>query len=178
MTSRSRGTTPTRRSAPPSQSEVAITIVAAVARNGVIGRGGELPWRLPEDLARYKRLTMGHTMVMGRKTFESIGRVLPGRTTVVVTRQPDWSGPEGVLVAGSVEEGLAMAAARGEHVFVVGGAEVYRSALEVADVMELTEIDAEPVGDAYFPPVDWSQWREVEREDHAGYSFVTYTRAR
>src|SRR3990170_4739953 len=109
MTSRSRGTTPTRRSAPPSQSEVAITIVAAVARNGVIGRGGELPWRLPEDLARYKRLTMGHTMVMGRKTFESIGRVLPGRTTVVVTRQPDWSGPEGVLVAGSVDAGLEVA---------------------------------------------------------------------
>jgi dihydrofolate reductase len=97
---------------------------------------------------------------------------------VVLTRQPDWSGPEDVVVAGSVEDGLEMAAARDEQVFVVGGAEVYRGALEVADVMELTEIDAEPEGDAYFPRVDWSQWREVEREDHAGYSFVTYTRAR
>jgi dihydrofolate reductase len=156
---------------------VSVVIVAAVARNGVIGRDGDLPWHLPGDLARFKLLTMGHTMVMGRKTFESIGRILPGRTTVVVTRQPDWPAPEGVVVAGSMHEALEDTARPG-HVFVVGGAEVYASALEVADVMELTEVDAEPRGDAFFPPVDWSHWLEVARQDHPGYAFVTYRRLR
>lgn len=153
-----------------------VVIVAAVARNGVIGRDGRLPWNLPEDLARFKRLTMGHTMVMGRRTFESIGRALPGRTTVVVTRSPNWVGPPGVLRAGSLEEALE-AAVPDDVVFVVGGEEVFRRALEVADVMELTEVDAEPDGDAFFPSVDWSDWQEISREVRPGYSFVTYHRS-
>lgn len=155
-----------------------IAIVAAVARNGVIGRDGGLPWHLPGDLARFKRLTMGHTMVMGRRTFESIGGALPGRTTVVVTRSPDWRPPDGVVVAHSVAEALGVAAVGDDDVvFVVGGAEVYRQTLDLADVMELTEVDAEPEGDTFFPEVDWAQWTEVARESHSGFSFVTYRRS-
>lgn len=154
---------------------MSIVILAAVATNGVIGRQGGLPWHLPEDLARFKRLTMGHTIVMGRKTFDSIGRPLPGRTTIVITRQPDWIGPAGVFTAGSLEEALSLAEDE-EEVFVVGGEEIFRSALGSADVMELTEVDAEPDGDAFFPPVDWSAWQESDRQDRPGYSFVTYRR--
>lgn len=150
--------------------------MAAVARNGVIGRDGDLPWHITEDLARFKRLTMGGTLVMGRKTFESIGRALPGRTTVVVTRQPDWPAPEGVVVAGSVEEALGVAAARDDTAFVVGGSDIFALALDLADVLELTEVHDEPDGDVWFPPVDWSDWTETARDDQPGYSFVTYER--
>jgi len=150
-------------------------IVVAVARNGVIGAEGGLPWRIPEDMARFKQLTMGHALVMGRATFESIGRPLPGRTNIVLTRRPDWS-HEGVLVAGTLAEGLSMAAAREQDAFIAGGAEVYRQALEIAERIELTEVDDSPAGDTWFPPVDWSQWREVSRETHSGFSFVTYDR--
>lgn len=150
-----------------------VVIVAAVARNGVIGVDGGLPWRLREDLAHFKQLTMGHVLVMGRATFESIGRPLPGRTTIVLTRNPDWS-HEGVETSRSLEEALQTAASIDEDVFVVGGAEVYRSALSLADRMELTEVDVEPAGDTRFPEVDWEHWREVSREPHPGFSFVTY----
>lgn len=150
-------------------------IVAAVASNSVIGIDGRLPWHIPEDMARFKRLTMGGALVMGRETFESIGRPLPGRTSIVLTRQPDWS-HEGVEVAHSLEEALEIASTRGLDVFVSGGAGVYRSALALADRLELTEIDASPRGDTFFPEVDWSQWREVSRNDHPGFSFVTYDR--
>ncbi|HEX6299087.1 MAG TPA: dihydrofolate reductase [Acidimicrobiia bacterium] len=150
-------------------------IVVAVARNGVIGVDGGLPWRIPEDMSRFKQLTMGHALVMGRATFESIGRPLPGRTNIVLTRQPDWS-HEGVQVAGSLDEGLSMAAARDQDAFIAGGAEVYRQALEIADRIELTEVDERPEGDTWFPSVDWTQWREVSRQTRPGFSFVTYDR--
>lgn len=150
-------------------------IVAAVARNGVIGDAGRLPWRIPEDLARFKEMTMGQTLVMGRETFESIGRPLPGRTTIVLTRRCDWS-HDGVEVAGSLDEALAIAAAAGQDVFIAGGAEVYRAGLEVADRMELTEVDAEPDGDTFFPEVDWSRWRETARDRGDGFTFVSYER--
>lgn len=150
-------------------------IVAAVARNGVIGVDGRLPWRIPDDLARFKSLTMGHAVVMGRATFQSIGRPLPGRTNIVLTRQTDWSS-KGVDVAHSLSEAVQMATSRGKDVFVSGGAEVYRVALEVADLMELTEVDAEPEGDTLFPSVDWARWNEIGRHDHPGFSFVTYDR--
>ncbi|HSJ34012.1 MAG TPA: dihydrofolate reductase [Acidimicrobiia bacterium] len=153
-----------------------ITMVAAVARNGVIGRDGGLPWHLPEDLRRFKAMTMDHVLVMGRKTFESIGRPLPGRTTIVVTRQPDWSAPEGVLVAPSVETALQQAAALDDDVFVVGGADIYRQALDRADVLELTEVDADPDGDVHFPAVDRSTWAETSRIVGDGFDFVTYMR--
>lgn len=150
-------------------------IVAAVGRNGVIGVEGGLPWRIPEDLARFKGLTMGHAVIMGRATFESIGRALPGRANIVLTRGRDWS-HAGVEVAATLEEALEMAASRGLDAYVSGGATVYERALDVASGMELTEVDAEPDGDTWFPPVDWSRWREVARQTHPGYAFVTYER--
>ena len=150
-------------------------IVAAVGRNGVIGVDGGLPWRIPEDLARFKNLTMGGALVMGRATFESIGRPLPGRTNIVLTRTPRWS-HEGVILAGSLGEAIDEAASQGQVAFIAGGAEVYRAALAVADRLELTEVDQEPEGDTWFPSVDWSEWEETAREDHAGFSFVTYDR--
>ena len=151
-------------------------IVAAVARNRVIGVDGGLPWHIPEDMARFKALTMGGALIMGRETFESIGRPLPGRTTIVLTRQPEWA-HEGVEVAHNLEDALVIASRRGLDAFISGGAAVYESALELADRMELTEVDAAPEGDTLFPEVDWSRWREVSRIDHPGYAFVTYERA-
>lgn len=151
-----------------------ISVVAAVARNGVIGRDGDMPWHLPDDLRHFKALTLGGTLVMGRKTYDSIGRPLPGRTTVVVTRQPDWSVP-GVTTAHSLED--ALAAAPDGDTFVVGGGEIYAMALPLADRLVITEVDQSPEGDAHFPAVDWSHWRETARERHDGFSFVTYERA-
>lgn len=150
-------------------------IVVAVGRNGVIGADGGLPWRIPEDLARFKQLTMGHALVMGRATFDSIGRPLPGRTNIVLTRRSDWSHDE-VEVAGSVEEALEIAVSRGQDAFIAGGAEVYGQTLEIADRIEMTEVDLSPEGDTWFPPVDWTQWREVARDAHPGFTFVTYDR--
>lgn len=155
-----------------------VTIVAAVARNGVIGAGGGLPWHLPDELQRFKRLTLGHVLVMGRRTYESVGRPLPGRTTVVVTRNADWDpGAADVLVASDVPGALAKAAEVDEVVFVVGGAEVYAAALPLADRLELTFVEAEPEGDTTFPAVDWSEWREVGREPGKGWTAVTFERA-
>jgi len=154
---------------------VQTVIIAAVARNGVIGVDGGLPWRIPEDLARFRELTMGHALIMGRVTFESIGRALPGRSTIVLTRRPGWSHDD-VDVAGSLEEGLGMAASRGQKACIVGGSEVYDAALGLADRLELTEVDAAPDGDTWFPEVDWSRWREVDRQPGDGFAFVTYER--
>jgi dihydrofolate reductase len=154
-----------------------VTIVAAVARNGVIGVGGGLPWHLPDDLRRFKELTVGHVLVMGRRTYESIGHPLPRRTTVVVTRRHSWSaGSELVVVAHSVDEALDRAAKLDDEVFVVGGAVVYAEALPRVDRLELTLVDAEPDGDTFFPTVDWSEWREVRREPGDGVEYVTYER--
>lgn len=149
-----------------------VTVVAAVARNGVIGSGGRLPWHLPEDLRHFKQLTMGGTLVMGRKTYESIGRPLPGRRTVVVTRQYGWSA-DGVDVAGSLE--AALATAGDGEVFVVGGGEIYRQALPLADALEITQVDAEPSGDVYFPPIG-QDWSEIRRTGGEGLEMVRYER--
>jgi dihydrofolate reductase len=157
---------------------VAVTIVAAVARNGVIGVDGGLPWRLPDDMRRFKKLTLGHVLVMGRRTYESIGRPLPGRTTVVVTRSEGWdSGSRGVLVARGVPEAIDLAAAIDDEVFVVGGAAVYAAALPLAGRLELTWVDAEPAGDTTFPDVDWREWRQLRREEAEGAVYATYERA-
>lgn len=150
-------------------------IVAAVGRNGVIGVDGGLPWRIPEDMARFKALTVGHALVMGRATFESIGRALSDRTTVVLTRSPEWS-EEGVTVANSLEAALDIVEDLGVDAFIAGGSAVYEAGLAVADRLELTEVDAAPEGDTTFPEVDWSRWREVARDPHAGFDFVTYER--
>ena len=154
-----------------------VTVVAAVATNGVIGVDGGLPWHLPDDLRRFKELTLGHVLVMGRKTYESIGHPLPGRTTVVVTRNAGWDpGASDVLVAQSVPEALAAASAVDDDVFVVGGAQVYAGALPVADRLELTHVAAAPAGDTRFPEIDWQEWRELRREQGDGAAYVTYER--
>jgi dihydrofolate reductase len=155
-----------------------VTIVAAVARNGVIGVDGGLPWHLPDELRLFKATTLGHVLVMGRRTYESVGRPLPGRTTVVVTRQPDWGADDdSVAVAHSVPEALELAAGLDDEVFVVGGAQVYAEALPVADRLALTFVDSEPEGDTVFPDVDWSQWRETGRRPGDGWTHMTYDRA-
>ena len=139
----------------------AISAIAAMAANRVIGDRDRLPWRLPEDLARFKRLTMGGTLLLGRKTYESIGRPLPGRTTVVVSRQPGYA-PEGVLVAGSID--LALERAGEGNVWIAGGAEIYRQALDRAERLHLTRIEADFPGDAFFPELDPDTWHLVEEE--------------
>lgn len=152
-----------------------LTLVAAVAENGVIGRDGGLPWHLPEDLAHVKRTTLGHVLVMGRRTYESIGRPLPGRTTVVVTGQEGW-GVDGVRVAPTVEEALSVASTIDDEVYVMGGTEVFRASLPIADRLSITEVEQRPAGDTCFPEVDWSQWQEVSREQRDGFAFVEYVR--
>ena len=153
-----------------------VTLVAAVARNGVIGAEGGIPWHLPGEQRLFRELTLGHVLVMGRKTYESIGRPLPERTTIVVTRQDDWEGAEGVVTAASVSEAIAHARTIDEEVFVVGGARVYAEALPVADRLALTWVDAEPEGDVRFPAVDWDDWDEVARQEHEGWDFASYER--
>lgn len=155
---------------------MAVVIIAAVGRNGVIGVDGRLPWHITEDMARFKKLTMGGVLVMGRSTYESIGRPLPGRDTIVLSRQTDWSG-SGVEVCASLAEAIELGAGRDKDVFVAGGSEVYRAALDVAERMELTEVEAAPQGDTYFPDVDWDQWVETARDVGEGFAFVTYERA-
>ena len=152
-----------------------VTLIAAVGRNGVIGADNDMPWHLPEDFAFFKRTTMGHPMVMGRKTFDSIGRVLPGRRTIVVTRQQDWSHPD-VETAHSLTEALALAGPASE-VFVCGGGQVYAEAMPYAQRLLITEVDQSPEGDVTFPRIDPEQWRETSREDRDGFSWVTYERA-
>jgi dihydrofolate reductase len=152
-----------------------ITLVLARARSGVIGRDGALPWHIPADLKRFKALTMGRAMVMGRKTFESLPGLLPGRRHIVLTRDPAWSAL-GAEVARDVDAALRLA---GEDAAVIGGAEVFALFLPCADRVELTEVQADVEGDVVVPP--FTGWREVAREDHAGepaYSFVTLERLR
>jgi dihydrofolate reductase len=148
--------------------KVRIAFVVAVAENGVIGRNGQLPWRLSSDLKRFRKLTLGKPLVMGRKTYDSIGKPLDGRDNIVVTRQAGFS-PPGAHVASSVEQALALgrelAAGRGvDEVMVIGGAEVYRMALPHAERLYLTLVHAEPEGDAHFHAPDSEQWRETARE--------------
>jgi dihydrofolate reductase len=152
-----------------------VTLLAAVGANLVIGRDGAMPWHLPEDLAHFKATTMGHTMVMGRKTYDSIGRALPGRRSIVITGQQGWHASS-VEVAHSLSEALALAGPT--EVFVVGGSEVYRQAMPFADRMMLTEIEQSPEGDAFFPPFEPHHWHEVARQSQAGFAFVTYQRKR
>lgn len=141
-----------------------ISIIAAMSENGVIGREGRLPWHLSADLKRFKRLTMGHTLVMGRKTWESIGRPLPGRRMVVISRQPGYRA-EGVEVVSSLDAALDVASAAGDdEAFVIGGGEIYRLALPYADRVYMTLVLANVEGDAHFPEVDWDHWQRLETE--------------
>ena len=167
-----------------------LTLVAAVARNGTIGADGGLPWHLPADLQRFKALTLGHTMIMGRRTYESIGRPLPGRRTIVVTRDPEWTAA-GVTVAHSVDQAITQAVSFGASpveasataasgtvstVMVVGGGDIYRQTMHRADRLEITQVDADVAGDTRFPEIDPSIWQETARQDADGYAFVSYAR--
>jgi dihydrofolate reductase len=140
-----------------------ISLIVAISENGVIGREGGLPWRLSADLKRFKELTMGHTIIMGRKTWESIGRPLPGRRTIVVSRQADYYPSAEVLVATSLDRAIEAAQASGDdEAFIVGGAEIYNQALSRADRLYLTRVRAQVDGDTLFPPIDWSNWRRTD----------------
>lgn len=165
-----------------------IALIVAMARNRVIGRNNRLPWYLPEELQYFKQATLGKPIIMGRRTHESIGRPLPGRSNIVVTRDPAWSA-EGVSVVHSLEEGLEQAERQGlidgiDETVVIGGAQLYAEVLRVANRLYMTEVHAEVDGDTVFPEVDLSLWEEVSRVDHAGgdeanrypYSIVVYDR--
>ena len=156
-----------------------VFLVVAVATNGVIGKDGALPWHLPADLRHFKALTTGKPMIMGRKTFESLPGLLPGRRHIVLTRDAGWA-EGGAEVAHSPEEAIALANA--PHIAVIGGAEIYRQFLPHADRIEWTEVAAEPDGDTCFPAFDRGEWAETAREEHPadgrspGFAFVTLLR--
>lgn len=160
-------------------------LIYARAANGVIGKQGALPWHLPADLRRFKTLTMGKPMIMGRKTFQSLPGLLPGRRHIVLTRRESWDS-SGAEIARSVDQAIAMAREGNDsgEIAVVGGAAIYDVFMDHADRMELTEVHAEFDGDTFMPPVDAAIWQELSREDHEaadgspGYSFVTYKRRR
>jgi len=162
-----------------------LSLVVARADNGIIGRDNALPWRLPPDLRHFKRLTVGKPVVMGRRTFESIGKPLPGRHNIVLTRDPLWRA-EGVTVVANLAEAIAAAGlnplARADEVMIIGGAQIYAEALPSARRVHLTEVHAAPDGDTLLPAFDPARWTETAREDHApeadapGYSFVTLER--
>ena len=166
---------------------IRLSIIVAVSENGVIGSDNTLPWHLPEDLRYFRRVTMGKPILMGRKTFESIGRPLPGRTNIVITRNPAYA-MEGVRRVDSLAEGLSLAeqiALPGgvDEIVVIGGAQIYALAMPRADRLYITRVHANVEGDTLLPPVDWTQWRETSREHHAAsgenpydYSFVTFDR--
>jgi dihydrofolate reductase len=157
----------------------AIYLVAAIAANGIIGARGKLPWRLPGELAHFKKLTLGHPIIMGRRTWESLPGALPGRENIVVTTQPGYEAP-GAAVAASLEAALALCV--GEPVaFVIGGTQLFAEAMPIARGMVLTEIQRDYEGDARFPDYDRSQWRERQREAHAApdgtrFDYVLYER--
>ena len=162
-----------------------LVLVLARARNGVIGNAGALPWHIPADLKHFKAITVGKPVIMGRKTFESIGKPLPGRHNIVLTRDAGWQAP-GVTVVPNLAEAIAAAGldprTRADAIMVIGGAQIYAEALPSATRIELTEIDASPEGDTIMPAFDPARWREIARETHAaagetpGYSFVTLVR--
>lgn len=159
-----------------------LTLIVAVASNGVIGRNGALPWRLPEDLRRFRSITTGHAIVMGRRTWDSLGHPLPGRQNIVVTRQSGWRADD-ATAASSIADALAKVA-RPAPVFCIGGGELFRAALPHAQTAYVTEIGRAYEGDAAFAPLDPSLWRETSREAHVHegddafpYAFVTYERA-
>ncbi len=158
-----------------------ISLIWAMTRTGVIGKNNTLPWRLPADLQQFRRLTTGHHIIMGRKNYEDIGKPLPGRTSIVVTRQEGYAAP-GCVVVHTVEQALKTAG-QDTEIFIIGGADIYRQTLSIAQRLYVTEIDADIAGDVYFPDFDRSTWYEVSRAYHAPdaqnpypYSFILLER--
>ena len=168
-------------------SAIRLSLIAAVAENGVIGSGNSLPWRLSSDMKRFKALTMGKPVIMGRKTYESIGKPLAGRVNIVVSRQGGFA-PEGVIVAPTLDAALVRAeegarVAADEEIMVIGGGEIYRTAIGVADRLYITHVEASPEGDTHFPPIEPAHWRATTAErlpagakDSAATTFVVYER--
>ena len=148
----------------------------AVADNLVIGKGNDLPWNLPEDLKHFKEITSGKTVLMGRKTYESIfarlGKPLPNRKNVIITRQENYKVPEGVLVFPDLESAFQKLSA--EDIYIIGGAEIFKQALPFCNLAYITHVHGNYQGDAFFPEVDWSKWEKVSEEKHERFSFVTY----
>jgi dihydrofolate reductase len=162
-----------------------VVLVAAVGRNGVIGDGQRMPWRLPSDMKRFRRLTMGKPVIMGRRTYESIGKPLEGRLNIIVSRSPP-ALLEGVRIAGDLDAALAIAEAdeAADEVMIIGGGEIYRAMIGRADALYITHVDAEPAGGVVFPEIDATRWKPVSREpveaepkDSASTEFVVYERA-
>ena len=159
-----------------------IILIVAKARNQVIGKNNQLVWKLSADLKRFKNLTTGHFLLMGRKTYESIGRPLPNRTHLIISRNPDFKAPEGHYSFPSVEEAIIFCNKIGvEELFIIGGGQIYKEALPLCDLLEITEVEAEPDGDTFFPEIDPKIWQEIEREEFPAddknefpYAFVTY----
>lgn len=154
-----------------------IVIIAAVAKNRVIGRDNQLIWNIPEDMAHFKALTAGHTVIMGRKTWESLPprfRPLPGRRNIVITRQPDYPAP-GAELANSLENALKMASTA-TVAFIIGGEQIYAQAMSLADRLEITEVDQEPEGDAWFPAIATVDWEKTSKIEGKGFAFLTYCR--
>lgn len=156
-----------------------LSLIVAVAHNNVIGINNTLPWHLPEDLKHFRALTTGHHIIMGRKTYESLGRLLPGRTTVIVTRNKDYK-LEGALVAHSLEAAVDLCL-NDDEAFVIGGAELYQDGLKLANQLYITEVDLEVTGDAFFPAIDQQLWQETSREAHTSaqglpFTYLTYQR--
>jgi len=156
-----------------------LTAVAAVAQNGVIGAGGALPWHSTADMKHFRTITMGGALIMGRLTFDSLGKPLPGRASIVVSRhpgQPMEDGPTSLTWASSIEDALVAARATGRKVFVIGGGQIFEQFWPWLTDLELTLVDEAPEGDTYFPDVPPSQWAEVSRQPHFGVTFVRYHR--
>ena len=160
-----------------------LTLIVAVSENQVIGKDNDLIWDLSIDLQRFKSLTSGHHMIMGRKTFESFPKPLPNRTHIVITRQANYAVPEGVVVVNSIEKAIA-AVQNDEQPYIIGGGEIYKQALPYASIIELTRVHGNFEGDTYFPEIDLNQWKEIKREriskdeNHAcDFSFITYIRS-
>lgn len=158
-----------------------ITVIAAVAKNNALGKDNDLIWHLPADLKRFKRLTTGHHILMGRNTFESIGKPLPNRTSVIITRNKNYF-KDGCLIAHTLEEAIELAKDE-EHIFIIGGAQIYKETLEkdLADTLEITLVHQEFEADAFFPEIDLNIWKEVAREDFSSdeknkfdYSFIRF----
>jgi len=156
-----------------------ITIIAAIGKNGELGKDNDLIWHLPNDLKRFKKITLGHHVIMGRKTFESLGKPLPNRTTIIITRNSNYK-VDNCIIVNSLEAALKVAEAD-PYPYILGGAEIYQQAIKIADSLDLTLVDANFEADAFFPQIDYSIWKETSRQDYKadedhkyGYSFVTY----
>lgn len=163
-------------------SDSMVTLVVAMGKNNAIGKENLMPWHLPNDLQHFKRLTLGHPVIMGRKTYESIGKALPGRTNIVISRRDGWF-QEGILIVGSLKEAMKFAQKIDDEIFIIGGGEIFRQTIEAADRLEVTEVEASPDADVFFPKIDPKIWGLVKEEHHTqddrhayDYTFKTYER--